>query len=92
MASSPNKRVGGWSKDELAAIGAYATKHDLKLTMCSRPTAQFLDKDGKLVKKPIQELVTEWSQQKEEDRKHRLYEKRRAQQEAERASWGRRVV
>lgn len=86
------KSPSSWSRDELAAIGAYAQKHNLRLTMCSKPTAKFLDQDGKIVEKPISELASEHAQQKEEDRKHRAYEKRRATQEAERQSWGRRVV
>lgn len=86
------KSPSSWNRLELQAIGAYAQKHGYKLTMCSKPMAKFLDKDGKIIERPIIDLVSEWSQQKEEDRKHRAYEKRRLKQEEERASWGRRVI
>lgn len=88
MPNSPSS----WSREELAAIGAYATKHNYKLTMCSKPTAKFLDQDGSILERPIADLVGEHSRQKEEDKKHRAYEKKRAKQDEERASWGRRVI
>lgn len=68
-----------WTSEQYKAIAGYAKRHDLRIAMCTHPTARFVDKDGKAVERNINDLVVEHTTNKNEEAR----EKRRLKVEEE---------
>lgn len=73
-----------WNSEQIRAIGHYADKYHLKLTICTFPEAVFISPDGQEIKRNIDIIVQEYIIDNKEEVKEKKRSKARKDREA---SW-----
>lgn len=68
--------MASWTPEHYRAIDTYAKRNRLRVTLGSFPTARFLDSDGKLVSKHINDVVKDYQAWKLEEAREKRRNKR----------------